>query len=135
MKNNSFTFIYPKLSESIINGIVIVVLIYMSGQVIKEQIHVFVHQVIMVHDVNIKINELVLQFNFEHYQILIKHYLQLLFHLLMIVINELFIHLNKSHYLSVRDCQNKYRFLFTYSTRPKDPTKTYSIHIDFYEKE
>ena len=37
-------------------------------------------------------------------------------------------------YLSVRDCQNKYGFYLVYSTRPKDPTKTYSIHIDFYEK-
>ena len=54
--------------------------------------HYSVHRVIMVHNVNIKIKELVLQFNFEHYHSLIKHYLQLLFHLLMIVINELFIH-------------------------------------------
>jgi hypothetical protein len=38
-------------------------------------------------------------------------------------------------YLSLRDCKNKYDIYLVYSTRPKDPTKNYSIHIDIYEKE
>lgn len=37
-------------------------------------------------------------------------------------------------YMSIRDCENKYEFYLVYSTRPKDPKKNYSIHIDFYEK-
>jgi hypothetical protein len=37
-------------------------------------------------------------------------------------------------YLSLRDCQVKFNIYLIYSTRPKDPTKQYAIHIDFYEK-
>ncbi|CAF2726603.1 unnamed protein product [Rotaria sp. Silwood2] len=37
-------------------------------------------------------------------------------------------------YLSVRDCKIKFNIYLLYSTRPKDPTKNYSIHIDIYEK-
>ena len=32
------------------------------------------------------------------------------------------------------NCQTRFHFYLLYSTRPKDLTKTYSIHIDFYEK-
>jgi len=37
-------------------------------------------------------------------------------------------------YFAVRDCAKKYTDYLVYSSRPKDPTKTYSIHIDIYEK-
>jgi hypothetical protein len=37
-------------------------------------------------------------------------------------------------YLPIRDCQIKYNFYLLYSTRPKDHTKNYSVHIDIYEK-
>ena len=37
-------------------------------------------------------------------------------------------------YIPTRDCFIKSEFYSTYSTRPKNPTKKYSIHIDFYEK-
>ncbi len=37
-------------------------------------------------------------------------------------------------YLSMRDCQHKFSIYLLYSTRPKNLTKTYSIHIDIYEK-
>ena len=37
-------------------------------------------------------------------------------------------------FLSVRDCQMKFHMYLLYSTRPKDPAKYYSIHIDIYEK-
>ena len=33
-----------------------------------------------------------------------------------------------------RDCYSKFRVYLVYSTRPKNETKRYSIHIDFYEK-
>jgi hypothetical protein len=37
-------------------------------------------------------------------------------------------------YLSSRDCQKKYTVYLLYSTRPKNQTKHYTIHIDIYEK-
>jgi hypothetical protein len=37
-------------------------------------------------------------------------------------------------YLSMRDCQTKFNNYLLYSTRPKHPSNTYSIHIDIYEK-
>ncbi|CAF1098971.1 unnamed protein product [Adineta steineri] len=37
-------------------------------------------------------------------------------------------------YLSVRDCKKKFNVYLLYSTRSKNRTKQYSIHIDFYEK-
>ncbi|CAF5093305.1 unnamed protein product, partial [Rotaria sp. Silwood1] len=37
-------------------------------------------------------------------------------------------------YLSIRDCKSKFNFYLLYSTRPKNQTKTYVIHIDIYEK-
>jgi hypothetical protein len=37
-------------------------------------------------------------------------------------------------FLSIRDCNMKFNMYLLYSTRPKDPTKHYSIHIDIYEK-
>jgi hypothetical protein len=37
-------------------------------------------------------------------------------------------------YLSVRNCKSRYNIYLVYSTRPKDLTKNYSIHIDIYEK-
>jgi hypothetical protein len=37
-------------------------------------------------------------------------------------------------YLSVKDCKTKFNIYLLYSTRPKNLTKNYGIHIDFYEK-
>ncbi|CAF3089752.1 unnamed protein product [Rotaria sp. Silwood2] len=37
-------------------------------------------------------------------------------------------------YLSGRDCKIKFNIYLLYSTRPKDQTKNYAIHIDIYEK-
>ena len=37
-------------------------------------------------------------------------------------------------YLPIRDCQTKFNVYLLYSSRPKNRTKTYSIHIDIYEK-
>ncbi|CAF1221605.1 unnamed protein product [Adineta ricciae] len=37
-------------------------------------------------------------------------------------------------YLPVRDCHKKFHFYLFYSTRPKNGSKTYSIHIDIFEK-
>ncbi|CAF1592837.1 unnamed protein product [Rotaria magnacalcarata] len=37
-------------------------------------------------------------------------------------------------YLPIRDCQRKFNVYLLYSTRPKNQSKNYSIHIDFYEK-
>ncbi|CAF1154595.1 unnamed protein product [Adineta ricciae] len=37
-------------------------------------------------------------------------------------------------YLSIRDCQLKFNLYLLYSTRPKRPNRTYSIHVDIYEK-
>jgi hypothetical protein len=38
------------------------------------------------------------------------------------------------NYFVLKKCRTKYQFNLLYSTRPKDSTKNYSIHIDFYEK-
>ncbi|UJR12638.1 hypothetical protein I4U23_016813 [Adineta vaga] len=38
------------------------------------------------------------------------------------------------NYLSVKHCKMKYNIYLTYSTRPKDFKKNYSIHIDIYER-
>jgi hypothetical protein len=38
------------------------------------------------------------------------------------------------NYSYLKNCRTKFQFYLLYSTRPKDSTKTYSIHIDFYEK-
>jgi hypothetical protein len=37
-------------------------------------------------------------------------------------------------YLWAKNSENKFEIYLLYSTRPKDPTRHYSIHIDFYEK-
>ncbi|CAF3079854.1 unnamed protein product [Rotaria sp. Silwood2] len=37
-------------------------------------------------------------------------------------------------YLSMRDCQRKFNVYLLYSTRPKNDSKVYSVHIDIYEK-
>jgi len=37
-------------------------------------------------------------------------------------------------YLSIRDCKIKFNVYLIYSTRPKNSTKHYAIHIDIYEK-
>jgi hypothetical protein len=37
-------------------------------------------------------------------------------------------------YLPVRNCKTKYNIYLLYSTRPKNQSKIYSIHIDIYEK-
>ena len=37
-------------------------------------------------------------------------------------------------YLPVRDCQTKFHLYLLYSTRPKNTSKQYAIHIDIYEK-
>ncbi|UJR12030.1 hypothetical protein I4U23_016208 [Adineta vaga] len=37
-------------------------------------------------------------------------------------------------YLYIRDCQTKFNIYLLYSSRPKNLTKNYSIHIDIYEK-
>ncbi|CAF3975438.1 unnamed protein product [Rotaria sp. Silwood2] len=37
-------------------------------------------------------------------------------------------------YLSLRDCKIKFNIYLLYSTRPKNQTKNYAIHIDIYEK-
>jgi hypothetical protein len=37
-------------------------------------------------------------------------------------------------YLSIKNCQRKFDIYLLYSTKPKDETKDYSIHIDIYEK-
>ena len=37
-------------------------------------------------------------------------------------------------YLSTRDCTKKFHLYLIYSTRPKNSTHIYSIHIDIYEK-
>ena len=38
------------------------------------------------------------------------------------------------NFFSMRDCKTKFSMNLLYSTRPKDPSKNYSIHIDVYEK-
>ena len=37
-------------------------------------------------------------------------------------------------YIYIKHCQTKFNFYLTYSTRPKQSNRTYSIHIDIYEK-
>ena len=37
-------------------------------------------------------------------------------------------------YLSIRDCNIKFNIYLLYSTRPKNQTTNYAIHIDIYEK-
>ncbi|CAF3312330.1 unnamed protein product [Rotaria sp. Silwood2] len=37
-------------------------------------------------------------------------------------------------YLPMRDCQIKFNSYLLYATRPKNPSKNYSVHIDIYEK-
>jgi hypothetical protein len=49
--------------------------------------------------------------------------------------DERIIHSNEQFtYLSTRDCQIKFNIYLLYSTRPKNQSKYYSIHIDIYEK-
>ncbi|CAF1370564.1 unnamed protein product [Adineta steineri] len=38
------------------------------------------------------------------------------------------------NYYFKKHCQKKFHFYLLYSTRPKDSTKEYSIHLDFYDK-
>ena len=38
-------------------------------------------------------------------------------------------------YIYVKHCQTRFNFYLTYSSRPKQSNRTYSIHIDIYEKE
>ncbi|CAF0823807.1 unnamed protein product [Adineta steineri] len=38
-------------------------------------------------------------------------------------------------YLFARDCETIFYYYLLYSTRPKNQTKTYSIHVDIYEKQ
>ena len=40
----------------------------------------------------------------------------------------------KLTYVYIKHCQTKFNFYLTYSTRPKLSNRTYSIHIDIYEK-
>ncbi|CAF1499289.1 unnamed protein product [Adineta ricciae] len=37
-------------------------------------------------------------------------------------------------YLSIRDCKIKFNFYLLYSTRPKRSNRSYSVHIDVYER-
>ncbi|CAF1400674.1 unnamed protein product [Adineta ricciae] len=37
-------------------------------------------------------------------------------------------------YLSIRDCKIKFNLYLLYSTRPKQSNRTYSVHIDIYQK-
>ena len=49
--------------------------------------------------------------------------------------NERIIHSSEQFtYLPMKNCKRKYNIYLLYSTRPKDPSKEYSIHIDIYEK-
>ena len=95
---------------------------------------VFVHQVIMVIFVNIKINELVLHYNFVY----TSDSVQIPFIIIVSLIDdsdERIIHSYEQFtYLSIKHCQRKFNIYLLYSTRPKDETKNYSIHIDIYEK-
>ena len=40
----------------------------------------------------------------------------------------------KLTYVYIKHCETKFNFYLTYSTRPKPSNRTYSIHIDIYEK-
>ncbi|CAF0987272.1 unnamed protein product, partial [Rotaria sordida] len=61
-----------------------------------------------------------------------------LFALIILLIddsNERIIHsYQQLTYLYIRDCQTKFNIYLLYSTRPKNQTKNYFIHIDIYEK-
>ena len=63
---------------------------------------------------------------------------QTLFAIIILLIddsNERIIHSYEQFtYLSMRDCKIKFNIYLLYSTRPKNSTKNYSIHIDIYEK-
>jgi hypothetical protein len=49
--------------------------------------------------------------------------------------NERIIHsYEQFSYLSIRDCKIKFQIYLVYSTRPKNTTKNYAIHIDIHEK-
>ena len=51
------------------------------------------------------------------------------------IVNKRIIHsYEQITYLSVRHCKTKFNIYLLYSTRPKNSTKHYAIHIDFYEK-
>ncbi|CAF4303596.1 unnamed protein product, partial [Rotaria sordida] len=55
--------------------------------------------------------------------------------LLMDDSNERIIHsYQQLTYIYIRDCQTKFNIYLLYSTRPKNLTKNYFIHIDVYEK-
>ncbi|CAF4082700.1 unnamed protein product, partial [Rotaria sordida] len=55
--------------------------------------------------------------------------------LLMDDSNERIIHsYQQLTYIYIRDCQTKFNIYLLYSTRPKNLTKNYFIHIDIYEK-
>ncbi|CAF1483273.1 unnamed protein product [Rotaria sordida] len=63
---------------------------------------------------------------------------QTLFALIILLIddsNERIIHsYQQLTYIYIRDCQTKFNIYLLYSTRPKNQTKNYFIHIDIYEK-
>ncbi|CAF1509173.1 unnamed protein product, partial [Rotaria sordida] len=63
---------------------------------------------------------------------------QTLFALIILLIddsNERIIHsYQQLTYIYIRDCQTKFNIYLLYSTRPKNLTKNYFIHIDIYEK-
>ncbi|CAF4110326.1 unnamed protein product [Adineta steineri] len=63
---------------------------------------------------------------------------QTLFAIVILLIdnsNQRIIHSSEQFtYISIRDCKMKFNNYLFYSTRPKDSTKNYSIHIDIYEK-
>jgi len=61
---------------------------------------------------------------------------QFVFVIFLIDDDERIIHsYEQKNYLSAKDCQRKSNHYLLYSTRPKNETKNYSIHIDAYEKE
>ena len=86
--------------------------------------YVFVHLVIMVIFVNIKINELVLSLQFRA----LSDSLQTQFAIIISLIDdsdERIIHsYEQITYLSMKNCQTKFNIYLLYSTRPKNPTKT-----------
>ncbi|CAF4328046.1 unnamed protein product, partial [Adineta steineri] len=63
---------------------------------------------------------------------------QILYNIIITLIdssNERIIHSSQQfNYYFKKHCQKKFHFYLLYSTRPKDSTKDYSIHIDFYDK-
>ncbi|CAF1335321.1 unnamed protein product [Rotaria sordida] len=66
------------------------------------------------------------------------HFALALFALIILLIddsNERIIHsYQQLTYIYIRDCQTKLNIYLLYSTRPKNLTKNYFIHIDIYEK-